>query len=339
MVNNLALRMLSSLVLAPLMLYVLYLGGIYFQMLALVCLFLMLYEWFSMNGRNKNPLFISFALGLGAFALSKVGVTNFSIYDIRHVMYAFCITLIGSILSMNNRSKMLQIVSGTMLSLVGYLIIHMLVASKPYGAPVKDLAIFAGSIIVSIGVTFLLDKKNNETKFFIAGIIYILIPMLYVSLKAAELREHFFKIAIWILTIVWSCDILAYFGGRLIGGAKLAPKISPNKTWSGAIVGAVATMILSYFAMSKFMQIEQIDMYVLSVTAIMIIAAILGDLLESKAKRILNVKDSGNIIPGHGGILDRFDSVLMVLYVFVIAEILCFFKLDLKMLLTSAKWV
>ena len=87
------------------------------------------------------------------------------------------------------------------------------------------------------------------------------------------------------------------------------------------------------------MQIEQIDMYVLSVTAIMIIAAILGDLLESKAKRILNVKDSGNIIPGHGGILDRFDSVLMVLYVFVIAEILCFFKLDLKMLLTSAKWM
>ena len=339
MVNNLALRMLSSLVLAPLMLYVLYLGGIYFQMLALVCLFLMLYEWFSMNGRNKNPLFISFALGLGAFALSKVGVTNFSIYDIRHVMYVFCITLIYILLSMNNQSKMIKIFSGALIAFVGYMIIHMIVVPKPHGAPVKDLVMFAGSIITPMIIICLLNKKIKETKFFTAGIIYILIPMLYVSLKAAELREHFFKIAIWILTIVWSCDILAYFGGRLIGGAKLAPKISPNKTWSGAIVGAVATMILSYFAMSKFMQIEQIDMYVLSVTAIMIIAAILGDLLESKAKRILNVKDSGNIIPGHGGILDRFDSVLMVLYVFVIAEILCFFKLDLKMLLTSAKWM
>ena len=71
----------------------------------------------------------------------------------------------------------------------------------------------------------------------------------------------------------------------------------------------------------------------------MVIAAILGDLLESKAKRILDVKDSGNIIPGHGGILDRLDSLLMVLYIFVIAEMFCYLKLDLKMLLTSAKWV
>ncbi len=335
MVNNFVLRMLSTITFAPLIIYVLYLGGIYFQMLALVCLFLMLYEWFSMNCKNKLPLFISFALGLGAFALSKVITTSISIYDIRHVMYAFCITLICCLLLMNNQGKMIRIFAGAMLSLVGYMIIHMIVAAKPYGAPVKDLAMFAGSIIVSMVITFLLDKKTKETKFFIAGIIYILIPMLYITFKALELRENFFKIAIWILTIVWSCDIFSYLGGRLIGGAKLAPQISPNKTWSGAIAGAVATITWSYFAISKFMQID--NMYVLSITAIMIIAAIFGDLLESKAKRILNVKDSGNIIPGHGGILDRLDSLLMVLYVFVIAEILCFFKSDLNMLLTSAK--
>jgi len=335
MVNNFILRMVSAIILAPLVIYVLYLGGVYFQILSLICLFLMLREWFSMNGQDKKTLFISFAACLGAFAFSKFIKINISIYDIRYVMYALGITLICNLMSLNNHGKMIKIFTGAMLALMGYMIIHLNVAPK--GAPVKELIMFTGSMITSVIMAFGLNKKTKEAKFFTTGIIYILIPMLYVTFNAFEWTENCFKMAIWILTVVWSCDIFAYLGGRLIGGAKLAPQISPNKTWSGAIVGAISTMTLSYFVISKFVQIDK--MYILSITAIMIIAAILGDLLESKAKRILNVKDSGNIIPGHGGILDRLDSLLMVLYVFVIAEMFCYLKVDLKMLLTSAKWV
>ena len=337
MVNNLILRMISAIVLAPLVIYSLYLGGIYFQILALISLFLMLSEWFSMNGRNKKPLFIGFSLGIGAFVVTKFLKTSISIYDMRHVMYVLCVVLICNVMLLNNQGKIIKIFAGVLFSLIGYMIIHMIVAPKPYGAPVKDLVMFSGSVITSVVVTFLLNEKIKETKFFTTGIVYILIPMLYITFHESVGTENFFKIAIWILLVVWSCDIFAYLGGRLIGGAKLAPKISPNKTWSGATAGAIATMTLSYFGISRFLQLDR--MYILCITAIMIIAAIFGDLLESKAKRILSVKDSGNIIPGHGGILDRLDSLLMVLYVFVIAEIFGYLKLDLEMLLTSAKWI
>ena len=337
MVNNLILRMISAIVLAPLVIYSLYLGGIYFQILALISLFLMLSEWFSMNGRNKKPLFIGFSLGLGAFVVMKFLKTSISIYDMRHVMYVLCVVLICNVMLLNNQGKIIKIFAGVLFSLIGYMIIHMIVAPKPYGAPVKDLVMFSGSVITSIVITFLLNKKIKETKVFTTGIVYILTPMLYITFHESVGTENFFKIAIWILLVVWSCDIFAYLGGRLIGGAKLAPKISPNKTWSGATAGAIATMTLSYFGISRFLQLDR--MYILCITAIMIIAAIFGDLLESKAKRILSVKDSGNIIPGHGGILDRLDSLLMVLYVFVIAEIFGYLKLDLEMLLTSAKWI
>ena len=126
MVNNFVLRMISATILAPLVVYVLFLGDIYFQILALICLFLMLYEWFSMNGRDKKSLFISFTVGLGAFVFSKFIKTSISIYDIRHVMYALGITLICSLMSLNNHGRMIKILTGAVLALTGYMIIHMI---------------------------------------------------------------------------------------------------------------------------------------------------------------------------------------------------------------------
>ena len=122
---------------------------------------------------------------------------------------------------------------------------------------------------------------------------------------------------LWAFTIVWSCDIFAYFGGRLLKGPKFAPKISPNKTWSGVIVGSIVAFIVSYIYIIKFMDANLI---LITYSVLMIIASVLGDLLESKIKRVLGVKDTGNIIPGHGGVCDRLDSFLLVTYVFIVIK-------------------
>lgn len=336
MVNNFVLRTLSTIILAPLVIFVLYHGGICLQVFALICLFLMLHEWFSMNKRDKT-LITCFVLALGAFVFSKLQLDNVPIHWMRYVMYALCIMLVYSVLLLNDKIKLIKILSSMLLVFVSYMIIHMLVAPKPHGAPVKDLLIFAGSIVIPCIASVFMKKQQKETKFFTTGLIYIIIPMFYVIFKVSEGDESFFKIALWTLVVVWSGDVFAYLGGRLIGGAKLAPSISPQKTWAGVIVGTLSTLLIVYFGVSKFINIEK--PYLLSLSLVMIIASVLGDLLESKAKRILNVKDSGNIIPGHGGILDRLDSLLMVLYIFVLMETLWYLKLDFKMLLTSANWI
>lgn len=152
-----------------------------------------------------------------------------------------------------------------------------------------------------------INKKKNLLYF--SGLIYIIIPMIFWIFNPNSIN------ILWAFTIVWSCDIFAYFGGRLIGGPKFAPTISPKKTWAGVIVGSFFAFISSYFYILKFMNMSK---GLLISSIFMIIASVYGDLLESKAKRILDVKDSGNIIPGHGGVCDRLDSFLLVSYIFMI---------------------
>ena len=122
-------------------------------------------------------------------------------------------------------------------------------------------------------------------------------------------------IILFLFSIVWSCDIFAYIGGKLIGGPKFSPKISPNKTWSGVVCGFVSSFIISYLYIKYVFDMPN---KILLFIPLFIMASILGDLLESKAKRILGVKDTGNIIPGHGGILDRFDSFILTSYIYII---------------------
>jgi phosphatidate cytidylyltransferase len=116
---------------------------------------------------------------------------------------------------------------------------------------------------------------------------------------------------LWILACVWATDIGAYFIGSYAGGAKLAPSISPSKTWSGLVGGMCAAAVVSSACGLAF---NAGDTPVLAAAGIGIaIVAQACDLLESSAKRRAGVKDSGNIIPGHGGILDRIDGLIAAL--------------------------
>ena len=124
-----------------------------------------------------------------------------------------------------------------------------------------------------------------------------------------KLRYYSAEILFWMFAIIWSTDIFAFFAGKILGGSKIAPEISPNKTWSGLAGGIFASMIIGF--MSSFMFAGGV-MFFIFLSAFLSVIEQLSDLLESKFKRIFGVKDSGTIIPGHGGILDRMDGMMLL---------------------------
>ena len=328
MVSNIILRTISIAVLAPLVILVLYLGGIYFQCFALLCLYLMLDEWFSMNKKSKKPLVIMFSLGTLIFFGLKL--SSYSIpYQYEDIFKQICFLFLPalvftSIFAMAGWKRTIKFILGGIGIFALYVIISNFVDIQPYlknhpeALPVlirlvSQFGILALLIILSC--VFILHFKNREKLMFPTGVLYIAIPMLFWIYEASFDKSFSLNIAT-AFTVVWSCDIFAYLGGRLIGGPRLAPSISPKKTWSGAIVGAVVTLAIC--GIFLFVQSHELrSLFLLLPVFVMIIVSILGDLLESKAKRILEIKDSGNIIPGHGGVCDRLDSFLMVSYVFI----------------------
>ena len=162
-------------------------------------------------------------------------------------------------------------------------------------------------------------NKNKNSFLYIFGNIYLIIPMIYWILECDKNKEICVISIMWIFGIVWTCDIFAFIGGKLLKGPKFAPSISPNKTWSGVTVGSVFSLLFSYYYISHFFIIKFSIIIISSV--LLISGSILGDLLESKIKRVLGVKDTGNIIPGHGGVCDRLDSFLLTTYVFMLLHI------------------
>jgi phosphatidate cytidylyltransferase len=116
------------------------------------------------------------------------------------------------------------------------------------------------------------------------------------------------RILLGIFILIWSSDIFAYFIGKAFGKHKLAPSISPKKTWEGFIGGSIATVVAAWGFSFLFDEIKLRDWLIIA--ALVAIFGTVGDLLQSAFKRSAGVKDSGSILPGHGGIWDRFDSFL-----------------------------
>jgi len=149
----------------------------------------------------------------------------------------------------------------------------------------------------------------------VAGAIYIILPI-----PVANVFFHGYNIIaefLFIMFIVWSTDTGAYVIGKIFGGRKLAPKISPGKTISGAIGGIITAIVVMSFYPLLFHNSAK-DMYISII--LLSIACQMGDLLASWVKRKHNVKDYSNIIPGHGGLLDRLDGTLAALWLFPILD-------------------
>ncbi|WP_075980895.1 phosphatidate cytidylyltransferase [Bacillus massilinigeriensis] len=172
-----------------------------------------------------------------------------------------------------------------------------------------DIFLFA----VLCFLTYTVASKNHFTfedvSFSVLSILYVGIGFYYF----AETREtdNGLQYLFYSLFIMWATDSGAYFFGRAFGKHKLWPEISPNKTVEGSIGGILSALIVAIL-FSIFSDIEHSLIILLIVTTIASIFGQIGDLVESAFKRFYNVKDSGKILPGHGGILDRFDSLLFV---------------------------
>ena len=138
----------------------------------------------------------------------------------------------------------------------------------------------------------------------VQGYLYIAIP----SLALLMLNDISWQAVFWAMVVTWATDIFAYFAGRSIGGPKLAPKISPNKTWAGLVGGMAGAGVLG----GLVAWLLGLPALFLFSGAPMGLLAQIGDLYESSMKRKAGVKDSGTILPGHGGVLDRLDGLLPV---------------------------
>lgn len=179
---------------------------------------------------------------------------------------------------------------------------------------------------LSIGLTFLIfisalfsknEKPIQDAVYSILGIVYCVVPFFILNYLVCLGNRGSFGIPIYkshfilgMILLIWAYDSFAYLVGSMIGKRKLYERISPGKTWEGSIGGLVLTMASSYLIAYWFPEIEFKHWLVISM--LVVVFGTLGDLFESMLKRQAGIKDSGNIMPGHGGILDRFDSLMFV---------------------------
>jgi phosphatidate cytidylyltransferase len=163
-------------------------------------------------------------------------------------------------------------------------------------------ALMAAALIAVGGLIFGLLARRGPLA---SGFIYIVVP----AFALLALEWGWERLTFWVMIVTWTTDIFAYFAGRTIGGPKLAPRVSPNKTWAGLLGGVVGAAVIGWIA-AYFFRLGGIFLWL---GAPMAVLAQGGDLFESWVKRRAGVKDSGSILPGHGGLLDRLDGLLPLL--------------------------
>ena len=171
-------------------------------------------------------------------------------------------------------------------------------------------------LVFPIFLIFKLFSKSSPFKVFsptLFGMLFAVLPFCYLILNYSSVKgyesENNARIILGFFILIWSNDTFAYLVGRAIGKHKLFERISPKKTWEGFFGGVICTQGIAYVISIYFTELALIHW--LAIALIVSVFGTLGDLVESMFKRSLGVKDSGNILPGHGGILDRFDGVLL----------------------------
>jgi len=203
--------------------------------------------------------------------------------------------------------------------------------------------------IILFATTFLIAKGNIDTKYFLGllpfflmimaaelyrkkekvaeniavtifSIIYLAIPISLISFlvfpEILSANAYTPKLLIALFSLIWIYDSGAYLVGVSIGRHRLFERISPKKSWEGAIGGTLIAITASYFISGFIPEIKLIHWIAISILTV--VSSTFGDLTESMFKRYFGIKDSGNILPGHGGVLDRFDSLFFAAPVFVV---------------------
>jgi phosphatidate cytidylyltransferase len=169
--------------------------------------------------------------------------------------------------------------------------------------------------LVSLTFFIKLYKKTDKKPFTgvaytYLGIFYVAIPFSLLNFAVFSVNQvYHFEILVGCLLILWASDTGAYFAGTRFGKTKLFERVSPKKSWEGFLGGAFLAIVVAFVLSHYFVVLE--DWKWLVIAGIIIIAGTYGDLVESLFKRSIEIKDSGSILPGHGGFMDRFDGLLL----------------------------
>lgn len=164
--------------------------------------------------------------------------------------------------------------------------------------------------------------KDSDLLRFVFGVL-TLVPFFWsiAALRAIDIDTDFYygaKLVMYVCALVWAADSGAYFAGRRFGKHKMAPSVSPNKTIEGLIGGIIVAMLIGWGLTLWFGLEFSTPWLMMLLTLVTVVISVLGDLVESMFKRVAGIKDSSNIIPGHGGVLDRIDSLTAAFPVFTV---------------------
>lgn len=201
------------------------------------------------------------------------------------------------------------LIAGAMVFAVSYLVNSGVISREMLGLVLV--------IPVFLLLTALYSKREDvirNTAVTFLGLVYIILPMsvmINLAFPDGAGHEYTHRIVLGILSLVWINDTGAYLTGMTLGRHKLFPRISPKKSWEGAVGGGIITVVVSLWMVPLMGILMRTDWIVLSI--IISVFGVYGDLTESLFKRSVDMKDSGSLMPGHGGILDRMDSVLFVM--------------------------
>ena len=241
-----------------------------------------------------------------------IGSLLWSVHAVTIIFSAFMILGVCEFYGLFKKHEKIEVSPGLGLGLA--LAISALAIASFYKLVPLMLPMVALLPIIFIGLVSEIWRKKKEpilnSAILLLGLIYVVLPFLVLIGVHAEVSKYptvGFPIILGMFFLIWTNDTFAYLSGKAFGKTKLIERVSPNKTWEGTIGGIFITLVvggvLGYFN----------DNFLFWIPAAAIIApcALIGDLFESVLKRNLGIKDSGNILPGHGGILDRFDATLM----------------------------
>ncbi len=297
--SNLTKRVLTAVVAIPIILVITLAGGVYFFGFVALASGVALAEFYTLaRAKGAQPL-----IGLGIVAGFLVNLTFF-----HAKLYALIIAMLGgSPMSLPSQTQGLLIIL-----LVSVAVMSLVELFRDKGSAITNLSttIF-GVLYVSLFFGTLIGIRELFIPLDFPMLRYFPGEATLSATAVAQVYRWGGYTVISVLAVIWICDTAAFHGGLSLGKHKLFPRVSPNKSWEGAVFGFVFAIAAAIAA--KYLVLDYLPLGgAITLGVIVGVVGQLGDLVESLFKRDAGVKDSSRLIPGHGGVFDRFDSLLLV---------------------------
>ena len=241
------------------------------------------------------------------------------LFTVSHDIWCF-LTLLATLIALWEWSNLIQLnrPQTVVLLSLGGLAGFVLSATNGYAYNLLAQEVLVGSALLFwlvVAPRWLLTRQPCQNRFMLSLLGLLLMLALWVAIIGLHLKGALILLAV--LATVWLADSAAYFAGKRFGKRKLAPEISPGKTWEGVVGAFVGVAIYG----AVLCQLFGYHLWLIALLFVMVALSVMGDLIESLLKRVAGVKDSSQLLPGHGGVLDRIDGILPAL-VFAMAWVM-----------------